>query len=277
MKNPIKKVIAVHDLSGMGRCSLSVIIPTLSVMGIQVCPLPTAILSTQTDGFSDFTFRDLTGDLVPYFEHLLAQGGDFQAFYSGFLGNAKQIEKVEYMIDKLPSSTLVLVDPVMGDDGEFYSTYNHTMKDGMKELIKKAGVITPNVTEAAFLLDCEPKSTYTKEEICQMIKNLANITSAKIVITGIEGDGSVNCAYSEDGGKTIGFTSNKRVGKRYPGTGDVFASVLLGRLLQGKSFALSVEKASAFVGEVMAYSTNFLYPEREGVLIENNLSKLLDE
>lgn len=274
MNNPVKKVIAVHDLSGFGRCSFSVIIPTLSALGVQVCPLPTAVLSTHTGGYTGFTFRDLTEDVVPYFDHLLSLGTDFHAFYSGFLGNACQIEQVEYMIDRVKDSMTVLVDPVMGEDGELYSTYNSDMMHGMKRLVSNAHIITPNVTEACFLIDEEPKAEYTPEDIERMVRSLCRITKGNVVVTGIEGDRSVNCAFSEDGGITVGFTSNKRVGRQYPGTGDIFASVLLGRYMQGMSMEASIKNASAFVRSVMEYSVQFDYPEREGVLLEAKLHEL---
>ncbi len=273
MKNPIKKVIAVHDLSGFGRCSFSVIIPTLSALGVQVCPLPTAVLSTHTGGYDGFTFRDLTEDVVPYFDHLMSLGTEFDAFYSGFLGNAEQIEQVEYMIGKSKGMT-VLVDPVMGEDGELYSTYNAEMMHGMKRLIKNADIITPNVTEAAFLTDEEPKKEYTKEDIEKTVRRLSRLTRGNVVVTGIEGDRSVNCAFTSDGGITVGFTSNKRVGRQYPGTGDIFASVLLGKHLNGSGFEESIKASSSFVRSVMEYSVQFDYPEREGVLLEAKLSEL---
>lgn len=264
----------MHDLSGFGRCSFSVIIPTLSALGVQVCPLPTAVLSTHTGGYEGFTFRDLTEDVVPCFEHLLSLGTDFHAFYSGFLGNAEQIEQVEYMINRVKDTMTVLVDPVMGEDGELYSTYNEEMMHGMKCLVKDAHIITPNVTEASFLIGDTPKSEYTKDDVKSMVQSLCRMTKGKVVVTGIEGDRSVNCAFSEDGGVTVGFTSNKRVGRQYPGTGDIFASVLLGRLLQGCTLEESIKNSSAFVRSVMEYSAQFDYPDREGVLLEAKLKEL---
>ena len=194
MNNPVKKVIAVHDLSGFGRCSFSVIMPTLSALGVQVCPIPTAILSTHTGGYEGFTFRDLTDDIVAYFDHFFTLGTSFEAFYSGFLGNAQQIEQVEYMINKVKDSMTVLVDPVMGEDGELYSTYNTEMMHGMKKLIQNAHIITPNVTEAVFLTGISPKSEYSREDVEKIVRQLSKLTAGKVVVTGIEGDRSVNCA-----------------------------------------------------------------------------------
>lgn len=274
MKNNIKKVIAAHDLSGLGRCSLSVVMPILSVMGIQACPLPTAILSTQTDGFNDFTFRDLTEDIDSYFNHLYGNCEKFDAFYSGFLGSVEQIEKIRTITKKVKDNTLVLVDPVMGDGGEYYSTYTNEMSKEMTKLVSSAHIIVPNVTEASFLLSEEPKKEYTDADIKSYIKRLATLTGATVVITGIKGKGSISCAFSHDGGITVGFQENKSLSCHYPGTGDIFASVMLGRLLKGKSLAESVADSADFVKDVMEYSCQFDYPKREGVLLEANLLKL---
>ena len=271
--NPIKKVIAVHDLSGLGRCSLSAAFPILSVMGNQVCPLPTAILSAQTDGFEGFTFHDMTGELVPYFDYLLANSAAFHAFYSGFLGSASQIEKVEYMISRLSPDTMVLVDPVMGDRGKLYSTHDGSMVEGMRTLCCRSDIITPNITEAFFLLDEKPEERYDGERVSSLVRRLVKMTGARVVITGIELDGKIASAFSEDGCEVC-FTYNPHLKKHYPGTGDIFASVLLGRLLQGLSFGESAESASGFVYSVMKYSMDFDYPSREGVLLEAKLGEL---
>lgn len=271
--NPIKKVIAVHDLSGLGRCSLAAAIPILSVMGSQVCPLPTALLSSQTDGFENFTFHDMTGELVPYFEHMINSASPFNAFYSGFLGSSGQIEKVEYMLSRLSPDTMVLIDPVMGDHGALYSTHDDSMVEGMRTLTRHAHIITPNVTEAFFLLGETPRESYDVECVEGLVRRLCNMTGAKTVVTGVELDDRIASAFSEDG-REVSFTYNPHLKKHYPGTGDIFASILLGRLLQGKDFKSAVESAAGFVYDAMKYSMGFDYPAREGVLLEAKLSSL---
>lgn len=271
--NPIKKVIAVHDLSGLGRCSLAAAVPILSVMGSQVCPLPTAVLSSQTDGFENFTFHDMTPELVPYFEHLISSASPFNAFYSGFLGSSGQIEKVEYMLSRLSPDTMVLIDPVMGDHGVLYSTHDDSMVAGMRTLTHHAHIITPNVTEAFFLLGEVPRESYDGECVASLVHRLCRMTGARVVITGVELEDRIACAFSEDG-SDVSFTYNPHLKKHYPGTGDIFASVMLGRLLQGRSFKDAVESASGFVYSAMKYSMDFDYPSREGVLLEAKLCEL---
>ena len=151
--NGCKKVAAIHDLSGLGRCSLSVIIPILSAMGVQVCPVPTAVLSAHT-GYGDFVMRDLTDFISPALEHYKKLEVDFDCVYSGFLASEEQINHCLEFFSSFPQS-LKVVDPVMGDDGKRYKTYTTKLCEGMKELVAVADIITPNLTEASILLDEE--------------------------------------------------------------------------------------------------------------------------
>ena len=143
----VKKVAAIHDLSCVGRCSLTVIMPILSCMGIQVCPLPTAILSTHLGGFRKVAFHDLTSEMPGFFGHWRSEGIVFDCLYSGFLASAEQISVVLEFIDSFSANRpLVLVDPVMGDDGKLYSVYTAKMQEHIRQLVRKADVITPNYT-----------------------------------------------------------------------------------------------------------------------------------
>lgn len=250
--------------------------PILSAMGIQAVALPTAILSTQTDGYEDFTFRDMTDGIEDYFNHLISNAYSFDAFYSGFLGSSEQIEKLCHMTEKVKEKMTVLVDPVMGDGGEYYSTYDEEMSRGMRHLIRNAHIIVPNITEASFLLSEEPKKEYSEDDVKNYVKRLSHITGGAVVITGIKGKRSVSSAYSSDGGITVGFQENHTLECHYPGTGDIFASVMLGSLLKGKELSEAVKYSAEFVKEVMEYSSQFDYPKREGVLLEAKLSRLMN-
>ncbi len=245
-------------------------------MGLQACALPTAALSTHTGGFEGFVFRDLTCDMRGWWRHWKDERIEFDAFYSGFLGNAEQIGIVEDMIRSLDKNTLIFVDPVMGDDGQLYSTYTDEMRCEMKNLVKHAHVITPNVTEAAFLLDRVPKPVYTKNEIEEMTLALSKICSGSIVVTGVETQGEVGCAYYEKGQDKVLFYMHEKHGKSYPGTGDIFASVLLGRILKNDTLKSAVVCACDFVYDLVGYSKQFDYPVKEGVLLEALLWKLSD-
>src|SRR6056297_110376 len=174
MQTPVQKVAAIHDLSGFGRASLTVIIPVLSRMGIQVCPLPTAVLSTHSK-FDHFHFVDLTEHLQPIIDHWKKLQLDFNAIYSGFLGSHKQIETVMKFIDDFKKDDqLVVIDPVLGDDGELYATFNTDHVREMRNLVEKANVITPNLTEAALLLEKDIPNEISDEEIKDWILKLSD-------------------------------------------------------------------------------------------------------
>lgn len=278
MKSVIKKVAAIHDMSGFGRASLTTIIPILSTMGIQVCPLPTAILSTHTGGFKDYSFHDLTDYMSEYIDHWKKLGLEFECIYSGFLGSSKQVKIVEDFIDYFgKNSELIVVDPVMGDDGKLYSTMTSEMIVEMRELIKKADVITPNFTEFCYLLDKEYGKKISLEEIKEGMKKLAVMGPQIVVVTSVPniGDDSKITTIAYDKCSNIYWKiDSERIPACYPGTGDSYTSVLIGNLLKKNSLPVSIEKAAAFVSHCIMNSYGFDYPHKEGVLLEKSLDIL---
>ena len=271
--SPLKKVAAIHDLSCFGRCALTVISPTLSAMGTQVIPVPTCLLSTHTGGFTDMYFEDHTEAIESIAKHFSSLGLSFDAIYTGFLGSYAQIELVDRFIDQFAErDTLVLVDPVMGDGGKLYSTYTDELMRGMARLCKKADIITPNLTEACFLTQTEYKDTSMMNEnellafATELCKKLSDSGAKKTVITGMRTGNDKLCVCGNDNVKGDFFSYVfPRINKDYPGTGDLFASVLLGSLLRNESFEDSIHLASDFTCRVMKYSAEFNTPEREGV------------
>src|SRR6056297_1831656 len=186
MRNIIPRIAAVHDISGFGRASLTVIIPILSNMGFQVCPVPTAVLSTHTGGFKDFQFIDLTPQLQAYIDHWKSLNLKFDAIYSGFLGSEEQIDIVRGIFkDFKREDQLKVIDPVMGDDGKRYQTVTDGMVKGMRQLISEADIITPNITEASFLLERKIPTTITDEEIKAWLKELSTMGPIFSVITSV--------------------------------------------------------------------------------------------
>ena len=267
---------AIHDLSGFGRCALTVVIPTLSAMGIQVIPLPTALLSTHTGGYEGFTFLDLTDQMEKISNHWSELDLKFNSIYSGFLGSEDQVDTVICFIDRFKGdNTIVLIDPVMGDNGVLYATITDGMRDKMKSLAKYADILTPNITEAFFLLDM-PVTDPTEELVNDMLYRLSDLGAEKVVITGIHiNDGYVGTAsYDKTGGTPILY-NRKSIHKHYPGTGDIFSSVLLGKMMLGYDLTSAARAASDFTHDVIADTAQYNLPERNGVLLEKNLRKLI--
>ena len=277
---PLPTALAIHDLSCFGKCALTVVLPVLSASCVETVPIPTALLSTHTGGFDGYYFEDLTDQMGKISKHLQELNIEIDAIYTGFLGSEAQIDKVCGIIDAFDKNdTLVLVDPVMGDDGRLYSTYTNELMLGMRELCKKANVITPNVTEACFLTDTEYKDVIDGGEaeafeyVSSMAKKLLCFGVDKIVITGIHyGNMVATYGFSRDGGEFM--HSSEYVKHPYPGTGDLFASVLLGGLLRGKTFEGAAVLASDFTKRVIEYSARFDTPIRNGVAFEPFLHEL---
>lgn len=279
MKNPIPRVAAVHDLSGYGRSSLTVVLPVLSAMGINVCPLPTALLSTQTSGFEDYVFQDLTDTMEAIIRHWKTLPLEFDAIYSGFLGSPGQIRLVEELMDHFArEDQLVTVDPVMGDDGAFYGPMDREILTGLKGLVRRADLITPNYTEAAFLLDRPWKKRVGRQEIREILRELASLGPERVVVTSVPLEGREEShavlAY-EKAHKRFWKVETARIPASYPGTGDMVASVITGRLLQGDSLPAAIDRAVHFVLHAIRNSFGHNTPQREGVLLEKSLYQLM--
>lgn len=277
MGNPVKKVAAIHDLSGVGRASLTVVIPILSTMGIQVCPLPTAVLSTHSK-FPGYHFVDLTEHMQPIINHWKNLNLKFNAIYSGFLGSDKQIDIVKNFIDKFSQDNqLVVVDPVLGDDGELYGPFNRYMIDKMKQLIKKADIITPNLTEAAFLLDKPFSLEISQEEIKSWVKKLADMGPKIVIITSVPekltNKQTSVIAYNKQDNRLWKVTCDY-LPASYPGTGDAFASVIVGSLLQGDSLPIALDRAVHFISMGVRATFGYNYNTNFGILLEKVLPNL---
>ncbi len=241
--------LAIHDISGVGKCSLTVALPVLSCCGVETSVMPTAVLSTHTGGFQGFTYRDLTEDLLPMAQHWKKLGCRFSSLYSGFLGSADQIGMVEQMFDWFrQEDTLVMVDPVMGDGGKLYQTYTQEMADGMSRLCKKADIVVPNMTEACHLLGrAYNPGPYTREEIGKILRQLCEMGPKMAVLTGVWlTEGTLGTACFDSRTQEMELYLTDRIEGFYHGTGDLFASALLGGLLNGISLRDACEIATEF-------------------------------
>lgn len=271
------RVAAIHDMSGFGRCSLTVAIPILSAMGIQCCPLPTAFLSTHTGGFEGFTFLDMTDEMPKVSAHWKQLGLSFQALYSGFLGSERQIGIVEDFIRDFRSpGTVVVVDPVMGDHGKVYQTYTPAMCAGTAHLAAQADVITPNLTEAALLLGVPYENLPAGESGCrEIVERLSLEGKRSVVLTGASaGEDETGAVCFDTATGRVETVQTKRVPREFHGTGDVFASVLTGALVQGASLTGAARAAVDFVRLCAERTAAQGLPMREGVDFEPLLGTL---
>lgn len=280
MTNSVPKIAAIHDISGYGRCSLTVILPIISALGCQVCPLPTAILSNHSE-YKDFYFYDCTEHLEKYYENWELNSLKFDCMYSGFLGSQKQIDIIINILNKMKdnNNTLAVVDPVMGDHGKIYRTYNQEMITKMSELVKHADIITPNFTEASILLNKEYTTEKLSIEILKdYLKKLSDMGPKVVVLTGIHtnDDEHANLCYEKEKDNFY-IIPYEYVNTRFPGTGDLFTSLFVGYLYRGKSVPEAIEEASRFV--TLSVKTTLLEnsDRKNGVAFEKIIKELFIE
>ena len=277
MSNQVKKVAAVHDLSGAGRVSLTVVIPILSAMGIQVCPLPTAVLSSHTQ-YPHFTFLDLTDQMRLFVRHWKELKLEFDAIYSGYLGSPQQTRIVEELIDDFGGNgRLIVVDPVLGDNGRLYASLDDSMIVQMRGLIAKADVITPNVTEMFMLLDRPYREKISLDELKECLFLLADHGPQVVIVTSVPENDSAKMtsviAYDKRS-KRFWKVSCPYFPAHYPGTGDTFTSVITGSLMQGDSLPIALDRAVQFILMGIRATFGYEYDNREGILLERVLPTL---
>ena len=272
-----KSCAAIHDLSGFGRCSLSVILPTLSVMGVQVCPIPTAVFSTHTGGLGEVQRRDLSDFTLPCLEHYQRLGLEFECVYSGFLSSEEQIDHCLKFFSTYKDAFAV-VDPVMGDHGRPYRTITPGMRARLGELVQVADVITPNLTEACMLLKI-PTFTegLSRSQAKSLLVRLSELGPNYVVITGAPmASGQIaNIGYDRQHNSFWCILCDY-VPVSYPGTGDLFASVLTGGFLTGDSLPMAMGRASYFVERCIKTTFSYSSDTRYGVMLEKELGALID-
>lgn len=271
------KLALIHAFSGFGHSTMSVILPVVSALGVQGCPLPTAVFSNHT-GFPDWYKLDFTEYMAPYMDAWQRLELTFDGIYSGYLGSGTQCDAVLKLVETHPEATFFL-DPVMGDHGKLYSAITPDHVNAMKKLMAHAQYILPNITEACVLTDIPYKDDFSHEEICDIIRKLHAMGPSHIVITGLKKDDSITNYTSE-------FTSNTQsiktvtcpiAGNSRPGTGDIFGSVVIASILKGQPLEQSVQKAAQFISDCIKISDECNLPIREGTCFELVLPNLMHQ
>ncbi len=244
----MKKIMSVQDISCYGQCSLTVALPVLSAYGIETAILPSAILSTHTGGFTGFTVLDLTEEMPKIINHWKQEGIHFDAVYTGYIGDYRQFSMIKEAKTQLAVGGKLFVDPAMADHGKLYKALDASIVEGMREIVRVADVILPNLTEAAFLLNEAYQERYSEEEIRSMVRRLAAMGPGTVILTGVSYDsnriGAV--AYEKE---TDTYTSyfTERQAKNYHGTGDIFSSVVIANLLNGVPMYDTLADACEFI------------------------------
>ena len=259
----MKRVLTVQDISCVGKCSLTAAIPVISAMGIEVCPLPTAILSNHT-AFSSFSFLDLTDKIPEILNEWKKQGFHFDAIYTGYLGSIKQIDLVHKILDEFAQNdTLVVIDPCMADNGKLYTGFSQDFVNQMAKLCGRANVILPNMTEACLLVNQDYDFlVQTNESITKVMAKLLSLGAQQVILKGVEfSKEKIGVAYCSQKLFNNNFSTNEnnmedmniyfhhRYDENFHGTGDVFASAVTGALVLKKDIKDAVKIACDFVQE----------------------------
>ena len=246
--NETTKILTIQDISCYGQCSITVALPVISAFGIETAILPSAVLSTHTAGFTDFTVRDLTEDLPAIRKHWESEGIDFDAIYTGFIASIEQLDYIKDIIDsRLKSEGIVFVDPAMADHGEFYNGFDQEFADKMGELCKLGDFILPNTTEACYILHRPWKEQFTEEEMLDMAKELSQFTKRYVILKGYENDkNEVGMIVLDKKESTIEIVYNDKIDYVSHGTGDVFASAFVGSTMLGKTPTSAAKIAGEF-------------------------------
>lgn len=281
-----KKIAVINDLSGFGRCSLTAAISVIAAMGVQPCPLPTAVLSAQT-GYPSYFCDDYTDKMENFRQEWEKMGAVFDGIYTGFVASEHQIEKIfEFLKTFKRKGTFLLVDPVMGDNGNVYAMFSERLLSLMKELAWKADAITPNLTELCLLTDTDYRMirNLTDERhlltvVEQMARNVIKKGPDTVVVTGIhflDGEDGVekmgNLAVT---GKQVSLSAFPYVGGSYSGTGDLFASVIAAGIARGDKITESIRLAGGFIERAIVDSVKEHIPRNDGVNYEQFLGMLL--
>lgn len=264
----MKRAALINDYSCFGKCSLSVAVPIVSAYGNEAVALPTAILSTHTGGLGNYVLRDMTGEMEDFARHWKELGIKFDCIYTGFLCSARQIEiAYNFIRDFANEKTLVIVDPVLGDNGKIYPCFSQAHIDAMRKLCSLADVITPNVTEASLLAGKDTKTP--ANELCRAIHE--NIKIKNIVVTGVRENDKIGYFADFSSGEIVIMKSFADV--HLHGTGDVFASAFCGELMNGKSMPNALKCAADFCDDCVKATLKRLPAHWYGLAFEDVLKK----
>ncbi|MCR5743423.1 MAG: pyridoxamine kinase [Lachnospiraceae bacterium] len=246
----MSKIVSVQDISCYGQCSLTVALPVLSAYGVETAILPSGILSTHTGGFTGFTFLDLTEEMAKIIDHWKKENITFDGIYTGYIGDARQFDMIKDMRSMLNPGGKLYVDPAMADHGKLYPALGPEIVEGMKSLVREADIILPNITEAAFLLGEDYREDMKRDEYIEMVKRLADLGPETVILTGVSTDptniGAMS--YVKSTGDITEYYAQRQE-KSYHGTGDIFSSLLIGKLLNGSSMYDTIKDSCDFIVE----------------------------
>lgn len=273
----MKRIVTIQDISCVGKCSLTVALPIISAMGIETAVIPTAVLSTHT-AFKNFTYRDLTGDLPKIAKHWKQEKFNFDGIYTGYLGSIEQIDILKEFFKQFKTpDNFIFIDPVMADNGKLYAGFDANFVKEMKKLCKMADIIVPNLTEASYMLEKEYKEIYSEQEIKDILIELSNLGPKYVVLTGVSfKDNKLGVmSYNKETNEFFTYFKEK-IPAKYHGTGDIFASTLVGAITNNNTLEEGLKIAVDYVWKTIndTYKTN--KKDAYGVNFETKIPYLIN-
>lgn len=273
----MKRIATIQDISCFGKCSATVALPVISAMGVEACIIPTAVLSTHTGGFTGYTYRDLTDDMPSIAEHWKSINLRLDGIHTGYLGSFEQIDMVSSFIDDFRRpSTVVIIDPVMGDNGKLYSGFTQDFVKAMTNLCKKADVILPNMTEAFYMLGEDVRYDYTRNDAVDMARRLSDMGTKNVVLTGVNyGEKSQGIlAYTCDG--NIFEYARDNIPGSFHSSGDVLSAALLGAIMRGLAFDDAIKLAVDYTYECIKATAHDHKKHWYGIKFESCIPYLVE-
>ncbi len=272
----MKRILTIQDISCVGKCSLTVALPIISALGVETAIIPTGVLSTHTM-FNNYTFKDLTDQIVPITNHWKDEGIDFDCIYTGYLGSLDQIDIIANLFDDFKTEdNLIVVDPAMADNGKLYPAFDETFAKAMAKLCGKADIIVPNITEASFMTGLEYKESYDEEYIKEMLRALADLGAKTSILTGV--------GYKEDCTGVMGYDKkedkffyyeHELIEKSYHGTGDIFSSTLVGAMQNDLTWQEAIPIAADYTAKSIQLTVDDPNGREYGVNFEQAIPYLL--
>lgn len=273
----MKRIVTIQDISCVGKCSLTVALPIISAMGVETGIIPTAVLSTHTM-FQNFTCRDLTEEIRPITQHWKSEGIDFDGIYTGYLGSFEQIDlMVELFRSFKTPDNLILVDPVMADNGKLYPAFDEAFAKKMATMCAHADMIVPNITEACFMTDTPYKEVYDEDYVKDLLGKLSQLCSGVCVLTGVSFEpGKTGVMGYEKATGEYFYYCHEKLAQSYHGTGDVFSSTCMGAMMMGKTWQEAVTIAANYTMECIRLTMADPEGRSYGVNFEQAIPYLLD-
>ncbi len=273
----MKRIVTIQDISCVGKCSLTVALPIISATGVEAAIIPTAVLSTHTM-FKNFTCKDLDDQILPIAKHWKDENITFDAFYTGYLASAAQIDKVISLIESLKrENDLVIVDPAMADNGKLYPAFDENFPAEMARLCAKADIVLPNITEACFMTGTPYKEEYDEAFAKDIMKKLAASGAKKVVLTGAQFTGEYGVMlYDSESGEFFRYRQEK-INAAFHGTGDIFSSAFTGLLVSGKPIEESIKIAADYTAECIRITKNDENSNWYGVDFERAIPYLIEK